>query len=510
MTRTESRHWKMELLRYVSEKCGLVCGSETGHDASVPYVHYFEGMLSLGPYRVPDSGRRMADIVEEVPERVAKFQTGHVYRLPLWELVYHDCVVAQWYWGDYNNKLPSLWDRRDLFNALYGTPPMFMFRRDQWEKNRERFVQQLPHGDSRGPRDRLLGDALAPLADRRPCGAANRVRRRRHGHGELRRSAVQDGRRNDVGPAVASVPGHGDSGRVGQRPTRLRMLPWAISHGNPKRRRVAEPRPLAGASGYGHSQSRLVHVSAQEHRQDDERHSVRVSRPRTLGDRQVSRTWETYGRRFRRGQETSPRRTAQVPEGVAEHFPDECRYVLEALKVVYKNDAVARQENLSPEARLQFHKDQSCPVMDDLNAWLQRQIEDRLVEPNSGLGEALTYLLKHWGKFTLFLRQPGAPLDNNLCERALKKVILHRKNAMFYKTENGAHAGDLYLSLIYTCELCGANPFDYLTELQRHAGEVAANPACWMPWNYRQTLAVVPAATSPAATATSDLLASVP
>lgn len=141
MTRTESRHWKMELLRYVSEKCGLVCGSETGHDASVPYVHYFEGMLSLGPYRVPDSGRRMAEMVEDVPERVAKFQTGHYYRLPLWELVYHDCVVAQWYWGDYNNKLPALWDRRDLFNALYGTPPMFMFRRDQWEKNRERFVR---------------------------------------------------------------------------------------------------------------------------------------------------------------------------------------------------------------------------------------------------------------------------------------------------------------------------------------------------------------------------------
>jgi hypothetical protein len=141
LTRSESRHWKMELLRYISDGCGLVCGSETGHEASVPYVHYFEGMLSLGPYRVPDSGRNMAEILDEVPERVAKFQTGHYYRLPLWELVYHDCVVAQWYWGDYNNKLPSLWDRRDLFNALYGTPPMFMFRRDYWEKNRERFVR---------------------------------------------------------------------------------------------------------------------------------------------------------------------------------------------------------------------------------------------------------------------------------------------------------------------------------------------------------------------------------
>lgn len=141
VTRSESRHYKMELLRLVCEETKLVTGCETGHDAAVPYVHYFEGMLSLGPYRVPDAGRNMQQILEEVPERVAKFQVGHQYRLPLWELVYHNCVVAQWYWGDYNNKLPAIWDKRDLFNVLYGTPPMFMFNRDLWQKNRERFVQ---------------------------------------------------------------------------------------------------------------------------------------------------------------------------------------------------------------------------------------------------------------------------------------------------------------------------------------------------------------------------------
>jgi len=141
LTRSESRQWKMKLLQLVSEDCRLLCGSETGHDAAVPYVHYFEGMLSLGPYRVPDSGRDMQRIWDEVPAAVAKFQTGHYYRLPLWELVYHDCVVAQWYWGDYNNKLPSVWDRRDLLNALYGTPPMFMFNRKVWEQNKDRFVR---------------------------------------------------------------------------------------------------------------------------------------------------------------------------------------------------------------------------------------------------------------------------------------------------------------------------------------------------------------------------------
>jgi len=141
MTRSDSKRWKMELLRLVSEEFGLVCGSETGHDASVPFCDYFEGMLSLGNYRVPDSGRRMSVVWDDVPDNVMKYQVGEKYRLPLWELVYHDCVVAQWYWGDYNNKLPKIWRKRDLFNALYGTPPMYMLTRKMWEEQKDRFVE---------------------------------------------------------------------------------------------------------------------------------------------------------------------------------------------------------------------------------------------------------------------------------------------------------------------------------------------------------------------------------
>ena len=163
--------------------------------------------------------------------------------------------------------------------------------------------------------------------------------------------------------------------------------------------------------------------------------------------------------------------------------------MLEALSVPYRNDAIARERNLSPEERLLFHQAQSGPTMEELHAWLARQFDERRVEPNSGLGGAISYLLKHWEKLTLFLRVAGAPLDNNICERALKKAILHRKNALFYKTCHGAHVGDIFMSLIYTCELCGANPFDYLSELDRHAEELSANPGNWMPWNYRQTLA---------------------
>jgi transposase len=165
-----------------------------------------------------------------------------------------------------------------------------------------------------------------------------------------------------------------------------------------------------------------------------------------------------------------------------------CRHVLESLSAVYHNDAIAREQNLSPEERLLFHQAESGPMMEDLHLWLARQFDEHLVEPNSALGGAIAYLLRHWEKLTLFLRVAGAPLDNNVCERAIKKAILHRKNAYFYKTCHGAHVGDVFMSLIYSCELCGGNPFDYLTELDRHADRAGVAPQDWMPWNYQETL----------------------
>src|SRR6516162_3217219 len=148
----------------------------------------------------------------------------------------------------------------------------------------------------------------------------------------------------------------------------------------------------------------------------------------------------------------------------------------------------SQQDVIDSEERLHFHQEHSQPVMEKLHAWFLAQFDEKKVEPNSGLGEAITYCLKHWAALTLFLSQAGAPLDSNIVERALKKCILHRKNSLFYKTENGAEVGDLFMSLIHTCELNGANPFDYLTELQKHPEELAKDPATWMPWNYWQTL----------------------
>jgi transposase len=174
---------------------------------------------------------------------------------------------------------------------------------------------------------------------------------------------------------------------------------------------------------------------------------------------------------------------------VTTRFPRECRHVLDLLAKVYKHDATAKQERMSPEERLRYHQEKSGPVMETLRLWLKGQIDEHLVEPNSGLGQAIGYMQNHWEKLTRFLEVAGTPLDNNVVECALKKAIIHRKNSLFYKTENGARVGDIFMSLIYTARLSGIDPFRYLVALQKHKSEVRANPRDWLPWSYEETLA---------------------
>lgn len=174
---------------------------------------------------------------------------------------------------------------------------------------------------------------------------------------------------------------------------------------------------------------------------------------------------------------------------VVDDFPEECRHLLETLGEIYKTDKESRE--MSPADRLAHHQAQSGPRMAALREWLKDQLEAKKVEPNGALGKAIAYMLKHWAELTLFLREPGAPLDNNICERTLKRAIMHRKNSLFYKTQNGARMGDMFMSLIHTAELNDVNPFEYLVAVLKHTALVEENPEEWMPWNFRQTLAEI-------------------
>lgn len=173
---------------------------------------------------------------------------------------------------------------------------------------------------------------------------------------------------------------------------------------------------------------------------------------------------------------------------IVSSFPEETRQVVEDLGKVYQVDAIAREQKLSPEERLLLHQEKSGPVMDGLRRWLTDQLLADTVEPNSSLGKAIAYMLKRWVPLTAFLREPGAPLDNNIAERVLKLAIRHRKNSLFYKTERGAAVGDFFMSIIETCALNKVDAFHYLTALLRNADRLQESPESWMPWNYRAML----------------------
>ena len=169
-------------------------------------------------------------------------------------------------------------------------------------------------------------------------------------------------------------------------------------------------------------------------------------------------------------------------------FNKECDFVLDIIGQVYNNDAHCRKEKLTPTRRLAYHQQHSQPLMSVLYIWLNNQLLYELSEENSGLGQAVKYMLRHWKPLTTFLRVAGAPLDSSWAERAIKIAIRHRRNSLFYKTPQGALVGDCLMSLIYTANQNGINPFDYLNGLQRHADQVKTNPGQWLPWNYQKNL----------------------
>jgi transposase len=172
-----------------------------------------------------------------------------------------------------------------------------------------------------------------------------------------------------------------------------------------------------------------------------------------------------------------------------EVFPAECALVIKTLKQVFDHEEEARVQHMNAEVRLKYHQQYSGPIMEALKDWLDAQFEERNVEPNSSLGKAFQYLLTHWQTLTRFLEVPGAPLENNMAERALKLAIRQRNNSLFYKTDYSAYIASMLTSLIATCLHAGVNALDYLVALQEHRAAVFSDPAAWLPWNYHTRVA---------------------
>ena len=166
-------------------------------------------------------------------------------------------------------------------------------------------------------------------------------------------------------------------------------------------------------------------------------------------------------------------------------FPEECHYVIDAIGKIYHHEVQIKKQNLNDQERLEFHQQQSAPIMEALKSQIKKQLDEHWIEDNSRLGGAYQYMLNHWDKLTRFLSIPGAPLDNNTAERAIKSLIRYRNNSLFFKNEHGAYIGDVIISLVETTRMNGQNPDHYLTTLMKNKQSVFANPERWLPWNYK-------------------------
>lgn len=182
---------------------------------------------------------------------------------------------------------------------------------------------------------------------------------------------------------------------------------------------------------------------------------------------------------------------------LVDFFEKECLIIMSKLSKVFQYDEETR--DMSDQARLAYHQKYSQPVMDELKHYMATLMNEHRVEPNSELGKAIKYMQRHWINLTRFLNVAGAPIDNNIVERALKIAIRNRKSAMFYRTVYSAGIGGMLTSLIYTCHLANQNPHQYLMALQFHQHKVLTDPKKWLPWNYLDTLAEQVDASSPLA-----------
>lgn len=136
VTRRQSVSYKEDMMS-CALKAGLVSGTEEGVECLLNGLCYVEGRMSPQQYRInfQESGRRKAHqyLPEEHEALFDEFMLNPIYRVPLFDLVYHDCCVSYWYWGDSSVCCPELTPRRDLFNALYAQPPLYSFHTKDWD-----------------------------------------------------------------------------------------------------------------------------------------------------------------------------------------------------------------------------------------------------------------------------------------------------------------------------------------------------------------------------------------
>lgn len=163
-----------------------------------------------------------------------------------------------------------------------------------------------------------------------------------------------------------------------------------------------------------------------------------------------------------------------------------CMYFIKEIGSIYKNDDYCKDNNFTVGQRLAYHQKESTSHIDNIYQKIDILFETKAVEPNSGLGKAMKYWLKHKAGLTKFLFIGGMSLDNNIAEQGFKNIILQRKNSYFFKTKKSAAILSGLTSIIMTCKQNGINAYGYLNWLQEHWLQAQKNPCDYLPWKYKE------------------------
>lgn len=171
---------------------------------------------------------------------------------------------------------------------------------------------------------------------------------------------------------------------------------------------------------------------------------------------------------------------------IREDYREPCDYLLKLFSQIFKVEEELVRNKASPKERLEKHTRESAPAMEAILKYCQDSLQQKIVEPNSTLGSAMRYITEDYDALSLFLHDPDSPLHTNSVERMIKDVARHRKNSLFFRTLNGAQTGDIWLSVIKTCEVNGVRPWEYLKDLFQKNTPETISPQHWLPWVWAQ------------------------
>ena len=141
------------------------------------------------------------------------------------------------------------------------------------------------------------------------------------------------------------------------------------------------------------------------------------------------------------------------------NFPEPCKAALDFIRDLY---LVEREAGGDLATLATLRADRSKPIVDAIRDWAI--VQKPRVLPESGLGKAIGYMLGLWPGLTRFLTDPRIPLDNNATERALRGLVVGRKNHYGSRSKRGTEVAALFYGLIETAKLAGVEPRRYLLE----------------------------------------------